>query len=159
VSRTQAQILARFRDVADSDWGGFRREVLASSMDLDTLRAALPDAELGGVDRPTMPPADVEREARAYLEFAVEKILGHRGISAERSVEKLEEFAWLLGRGDVIAAMDEADYSQYGAPKVRAFAAGMGWPFRAGSDREQAELERMADGSPCREDCQEGCSW
>jgi hypothetical protein len=155
VNRTQAQILARFRDIADSDWLGFRREVLTAAMDREHLLAALPDA--------TVPedwkPCDTEREARGYLEFAIEKILGHRGISAERSVEKLGEYAWLLDRDDVVSKMDDADHSQYGAPKVKAFADGMGWPFRAGSDREQAELERMAGGSPCREDCQEGCSW
>jgi hypothetical protein len=157
VSRTQAQILARLRDVADSDWLGWRREVLTAAMDREHLLAALPDA--------TVPedwtPCDTEREARGYLTFAIEKILGHRGISAERSVEKLGEYAWLLDRDDVVSKMDDADHSQYGAPKVRAFADGMGWPFldQASSDRERAELERMADGAPCRDECEEGCGW
>jgi hypothetical protein len=161
VSRTQQEILDRFRDIAGSDWLGFRREVLAAAMDFDTVRQAVPDAALTEDDRADYTPADPDTEAREYLSFAIEKILGHRGISAERSAEKLGEFAWLLGRDDVVKAMEAAEHAQYGAPKVKAFADGMGWPFldQAGSDRERAELERMADGAPCRDECEEGCSW
>lgn len=152
MSRTQADILERFKEAAEDDMFGFRREVLASAMDAETLRAAMPDVDLPDVGRPTMPPDEVEPEARAYLEFAAGKIVSHRGISASRSVDKLRELAWLLGRDDVIAAMDEADYPMYGAPKVKAFADGMGfeWP-------DDADLARMAEGLPCADDCQDGC--
>jgi len=87
-----------------------------------------------------------------YLEFAIGKIQGHRGISAGRSVDKLREMAWLLGRDDVMAAMDKADYQNYGAPKIKAFAEGMGLPWP-----DDEDLARMALGYPCTDDCEGGC--
>ena len=92
-------------------------------------------------------------EARKYLGFAIGKIVNHRGISASRSVDKLTEYAWLLGRDDIVKAMGEADYPQYGAPIVKAFADGFGWwPEDVGP-----ELARMAEGLPCEDSCMDGC--
>ena len=96
--------------------------------------------------------------ARDYLIFAVDKIEDHRGISAGRSVDKLREYAWLLGRDDVVSAMETASYEQYGAPKVRAFGEGMGWGFlEHGADSYRDRLERMSQGIPCTDPCEEGC--
>jgi hypothetical protein len=72
-------------------------------------------------------PADIENAARAYYLFALGKIDNERGISAERSVIKLREYAWLAGRDDVVAAMDAADYTPYGAPKVALFGQAFGF--------------------------------
>ena len=69
------------------------------------------------------------------------------------SVEKLTEYAWLLGRDDVVATMNRADYVQYGAPKVKAFALGLGLPW----PEDDEELERMAYGEPCQPGCEGGC--
>lgn len=150
-ARTQDEILARYR--AANDFLGFAGEVLVESMTADTIRQINPDAVLPADWMPNTV-QELEVAAREYLEFAVGKIAAHRGLSAERSVIKLREFAWLLGRDDVVAAMDAAGYPQYGAPKVQAFAAGMGWSF--GGDYEP-ELSRMARGWPCVADCCEGC--
>jgi hypothetical protein len=147
-TRTQDEILARFHAIADGDFFGFRREVLSDAMTADTLKAAMPGANV--VD--TWTPDDTEPAARGYLDFAIGKILNHRGISAARSVDKLGEYAWLLGRDDVVSAMDAAGYEQYGAPKVKAFAEGMGWEWP-----DDRELVRMADGLPCRDGCEGGC--
>ena len=90
--------------------------------------------------------------ASRYLDFAIGKIRNHRGISASRSVDKLTEYAWLLGRDDVVTAMEAADYPQYGAPKVKAFAEGMGWEWPSTPD-----LARMSQGLPCEDTCADGC--
>jgi len=150
--RTQEEIRAR---LVDSQSGGsffnFAAEVLISALDFEHatfyLKPEVTEAEWEA-DRE----ADTEVAAREYLTFAIGKIEDHRGISADRSVQKLTEYAWLLGRDDVVAAMDAADYPQYGAPKVKAFADGMCWPWPAG-----AELARMAEGLPCTTDCGGGC--
>ena len=68
-------------------------------------------------------------------------------------MEKLIEYAWLLGRDDVVAAMEAAEYTNYGAPKVKAFAEGMGFPWPT----DDPGLTRMADGLPCADDCLNGC--
>jgi hypothetical protein len=153
-TRTQDEIRARF-DAAD-DFFGFAVEVLAESMTAETILQINPDADVSEVNPQTTD--QVTESARDYLKFAVEKISDHRGLSAERSVIKLREFAWLLGRDDVVAAMDAADYPQYGAPKVKAFADGMGWAFISFVEEwERPLLVRMSSGDPCREDCMDGC--
>ncbi|MEV4197059.1 hypothetical protein [Micromonospora globbae] len=165
-ARTQEQILARFREITagGGDWFGFRREVLLESMTLDSLRAVASD--VGAVETaddqttyPAVKPDQLEKAARDYLAFAVGKAVDHRGISAGRSVEKLGEYAWLLGRDDVAQAMEAAEYAQYGVPKLRAFAEGMGWSWPGDvDDRDAAALARMANGEPCDPDgCAEGC--
>ncbi|MGC4857509.1 hypothetical protein ACLQ24_30140, partial [Micromonospora sp. DT4] len=100
---------------------------------------------------------DHETYARNYLDFAIGKILDHRGNSASRSVDKLSELAWLLGRDNIVAAMDHAGYPMYGAPQVKAFADGFGWPFLDGDDG--LALARMADGQQCDpQGCERGCA-
>ena len=157
-ARTQDQILARFRTIdPGDDWFGFRQSVLIDSMTLDTLRQALPDVDTNGRDDYVKPEA-LEQRARDYLTFAIGKIVDHRGISASRSVDKLGEYAWLLGRDDVVKAMQAAEYPQYGAPQVKAFAEGMGWPWPGEVYDWQAKaLARMAEGLPCDPDCADGC--
>lgn len=151
-ARTQKEILARFREVHEdpSDPFAWRLEVLTEAMTADTIRVAVPDVH--DEDLADWTPVDTEPTARAYLTFAVVKIRGHRGISASRSVDKLREYAWLLGRDDVTAAMDAVDYPQYGAPKVKVFADGLGWEWP-----DEPQLARMAAGEPCTPDCERGC--
>lgn len=162
MSRTQDEIVARIKAVAPEDWLGFRTEVLVNALDFEHAKPWLKDdttPERWDAARAQM------HDAASYLEFAIGKILDHRGISASRSTEKLAEYAWLAARDDVVAAMDAAEYAQYGAPKVKAFAEGMGLPWpKAGAPEgdgydadDMRALDRMADGSPCRDGCESGC--
>ncbi|WP_271215819.1 hypothetical protein [Streptosporangium carneum] len=137
--------------MADEDVFGFRREILIMALHYQRAREFL--AEDATDDGWEVADAEtVVQEAREYYAFALGKIAAHRGISANRSVDRLTEYAWLLGRDDVVAAMDAASYPQYGAPKVRAFGLGLElkWP-------DTAEMTRMAAGEPCRPGCDEGC--
>jgi hypothetical protein len=157
--RTQEEIVIRLRairaqhrDVLDELFD-FRQEVLMEALDLDHAREFLGSNAAGEwVQR-----VDHETYARDYLGFAIGKILDHRGNSAGRSVDKLGELAWLLGRDDIVRAMDHARYPMYGAPKVKALADGLGWPFLDeldGDDRQA--LARMAAGQQCDP---RGCKW
>lgn len=153
-ARTQEEILARIAVVKPDDIFGFRFDVLGVALDFEHARAFLkPEATAEAWADIQVCACDWDAAARDYYKFALGKIENHRGISASRSVEKLTEYAWLLGRDDVIAAMDAAEYPQYGAPKVAAFAAGFGlaWP-------EDVAMVRMSSGLPCEDDCYEGCS-
>lgn len=155
MTRTQDEIIDRYH--AADDFFGFAVEVLAEAMTAETIRGINPKAELPDDWAPKTTQA-FEAEARGYLTFAVGKIVDHRGISASRSVVKLTEYAWLLGRDDVVEAMAAADFAQYGAPQVKAFADGMGWPYLAGDAEDRAALERMARGDACTPDgCENGC--
>jgi hypothetical protein len=148
--RSQDEIVERARAAADIF--GSRKAVLVPALDYEHAREFL-KAEITEKEWPPIPSRDkLLADAREYFAFALGKIRDHRGISASRSVDKLTEFAWLLGRDDVVAAMEAADYSQYGAPKVKVFADGFGldWP-------ESQDMTRMAAGEPCTPDCEEGC--
>lgn len=127
VNRTQDEISARFDDA--EDWLGFAREVLIDHLDYGHAKEYLKD-DVTAEQWEAARNADLDAEIRRYLEFAVQKIRNQRGISAERSTIKLREMAWLAGRDDIVKAMDDAEYPNYGEPKVRAFAEGMGldWP-------------------------------
>jgi len=153
-ARTQDEIIARFH--ASDDFFGFAIEVLTESLTAESIRSINADAELPGDWKPQTG-TELTEAARGYLDFAAEKALAHRGISAERSTIKLREYAWLLGRDDIVQAMDNADYPQYGVPKVKAFADGMGWTPNGLSTAEVIEFERMAQGRYCTDDCVGGC--
>lgn len=75
-------------------------------------------------------------------------------------MDKLGELAWLLGRDDIVVAMDHAGYPMYGAPKVKAFADGFDWPFLDDLDGDdRPALARMAEGQQCDpQGCERGCA-
>lgn len=159
MTRTQQEITTRIDDLTGvirphwlgEDVFGYRRQVLVGALDFEHARPYLADgvtAERWDAERYL----DLDAAARAYYDFALTKIENHRGISAARSVVKLGEFAWLLGRDDATAAMDAARYDQYGAPKVAAFgqALGLDWP-------DEPWARRMAAGQPCAPGCWMGC--
>ncbi|AEB42641.1 hypothetical protein [Micromonospora maris] len=157
-ARTQEEIVTRIRALRAHrrDIFGFREEVLVEALDLDHARQLLGPGTPGG----WTPRVDHETYARDYLRFAIGKIIDHRGNSASRSVDKLGELAWLLGRDDIVRAMDHTSYPMYGAPTVKAFADGFGWPFLDDLDSDdQRALARMADGQQCDpQGCQRGCA-
>ena len=157
MARTQDEIVARFEGYHgtsgfETDVMGWRREVLAEAMDFEHARPFLkPDVTADTWEAVTTD-AQLAEMAAKYLDFGYGKAIDHRGISADRSVSKLREFAWLLGRDDVVEAMDKAAYPQYGAPKLLAFAVGMDLPVS-----DHPTFQRMAAGLPCKPDCDSGC--
>ncbi|MGC4815086.1 hypothetical protein ACLQ29_31610 [Micromonospora sp. DT228] len=156
--RSQEEIVTRVWALRANRWDifGFREEVLVEALDLDHARLVLtPRHPAEWIQR-----VDHEAYARDYLRFAIGKIIDHRGNSASRSVDKLGELAWLLGRDDIVAAMDHAGYPMYGAPKVKAFADRFDWPFLDDLDGDdQQSLARMAEGQQCDpRGCEQGCA-
>lgn len=149
-ARSQNEIVARIAVVADDDWMGNRRDVLVSALDYDHAKPFLKEG-VGADD--WKQDTDAVAKSRDYLEFAIGKATDHRGLSANRSVEKLGEWAWLAGRDDVVTAMDAADYQNYGVPKLKAFAEGMGFDWPTG----QPDLDRMALGFACGSEYDCGC--
>lgn len=154
--RTQEEIVARLEHGRSTDIFGFGAEVLLQALDYEHakpfIKPEVTEAEWGEIP-PTATDETVERAAADYMRFAWGKAQDHRGISASRSVEKITEFAWLLGRDDVLEAMEAAAYAQYGAPKLHAACKLLGW--NVPSDKATAH---MIAGLPCTEGCEEGCS-
>lgn len=151
--RTNKEILAKIEEFQNAAlMFDFRIEVLVEALGFEAAMKA-------GLLKEDSDPWEswngntLETAAQEYLEFAYGKAADHRGISANRSVQKMEAFAWLLGRDDVVDAMDAAGYTSYGVPKLRVCAEMMGWPFP--EDRD--DLVRMSNGHPCIPGCEEGC--
>jgi hypothetical protein len=131
VTRSSAEIFARAQ--AADDMFGWAQGVLLSYCDYETGLPILNDGVTAeDWAKNADDPAAIETAAYSYYRFALGKIADERGLSAERSVIKLREFAWLMGRDDVVAAMDAAPYPQYGAPKVAAFGEGFGFTTGSG---------------------------
>ena len=148
--RTQEEIVAKMSTKSDSFFG-FDKEVYVLGLDFEHAKPFLEEGTTAE-QCPTRTEAEVTKEAAGYAEFAWGKAEDHRGLSAGRSVEKLTAFAWLLGRDDVVAAMEAAGYAQYGCPKLKAFCDGMGFPVP-----DSEELMRMMRGESCSDYCESGC--
>lgn len=151
--RLPIDIIFRIQETGD-DFFGSRAEVLLSSLDWDDARPYLMPEAVEANWHPVQGD-HLDEVAAHYYEFALGKIENHRGLSAQRSVDKLTEYAWLLGRDDIVTAMDDADYTNYGAPKVLVFGTMLGLPFSTGIDKEA--ILHMAAGQPCYTGCEEGC--
>ena len=107
--RPPEEVAKRFSDTNDPM--GWAREVLMLGMTHEALKPHLADP-----NDPWTPPteAEIREEAIEYVKFAFDKALGHRGISANRSVTKLREYLWLLELP--MERFNAADYPMYGVP-------------------------------------------
>lgn len=157
--RTQDEIVARIHELRDQELFGFGRGVLLGYLDFEhakIFQGEFKDIAPEGWDaeHPESDRTDAHVIARAhdYNDFAWDKVSDHRSNSAMRNIDKMRAWAWLLGKDDVIAAAEEVSYAPYGAPQLRVLCEGLGF-----SVPNDPGLHRMADGQPCRPDCDWGC--
>lgn len=153
VRRTQDEIVARVKEVKDGggDVFGAEQMDLIEQLDFDHAKEWLNEGT-------TQVDWDANREetaaptrAVAYVPFALDKIRDHRGLSAMRAVNHFRAWAWLLLDDQQFQEFEDTEYENYGAPKVKKFCELIGradlWPTG------EKELERMAAGSACGNDC------
>ena len=151
--RTTKEIVEHYAEIKDRDLLGFQAEVFLSYLSADEVRPfCKPDADLRTWEPEALTEEVVTDEMGDYMEFAWGKVRDHRGISAGRSVEKMEAWLWLLGRDDLLGAVAGAGYENYGAPQLKVICDALGFPVP-----ESDELGRMIQGEPCRPGCDEGC--
>jgi len=151
--RTTEEIAAYYEIIKADDMFGFRGEVLLSYLSIEQLRPFLK----AGADMSDWVPDPLDktkalRDMREYMEFAWGKARDHRGLSAGRSIEKMEAWLWLLEQDDILAEVRKTLYPSYGAPKLKLICELMGFPIPDGED-----LDRMSRSLPCREGCVAGC--
>lgn len=98
--------------------------------------------------------ADLKRVAHAYLTVGTQEAVRHHWLTTFHT-DALEEFAWLMGRDDVVYEMSTKDST---VGKLHAFAIHMGGRFTKSwiemTDRDP-RVERMAAGLPCEPGCGE----
>jgi len=156
--RSEEEVIERLKKLndpnRDTDMLGFQREVLLEYLPFGIVSKYV---NKGWVEenKDTWAPYPLTEEkvledAAGYMEFAWEKVLNHRGLSANRSVEKMMSYCWLLGCEDSI---NWDNYPQYGAPILDQVC----WKLGLNIPNEE-KLHNMIKGLPCEPGCQEGCS-
>jgi hypothetical protein len=118
IIKTTEEIVARINEITDDDFLGKRNECLVLSLDFAT--AAENGSTAPGATAEDWPgPIDPVDAARAYLDFAIEKIEGQRGISAGRSTDAFGEWVWLHAGDEAFEDYVNVEYASYGAPQIR----------------------------------------
>ena len=162
--RAQEEIVARIAAIEKKDFFGFERIVLLDYLDFDHIRGALepltPNVGAGLTRDEWEAPHPPNRrtvesmlaDARDYADFAWGKVRDHRGLSAGRNIDKMPAWAWLLGHDDAVAAVEAAEYGNYGANQLRILCGALGFPMP-----DEEGFRRMARGEPCQPGCDAGC--
>lgn len=95
---------------------------------------------------------ECEKALREYMEFAFDKAINHRGLSANRSVLHFENWLWLMERDDLLPFVeDDNNYRSYGVPILKYVARAFDIPI-------PEEIANWKNGEPCSPDCEGGCS-
>ena len=124
LNRTQKDLSDRLAAIRDDDMLGFRTGVLLEFADGPTLRPFLKeeyqtDEYISAHVIETDNLEDAAQDFLDYMVFAWMKATDERGISASRSIDKLGEWLWILGREDLYEVIhDDGLYSPYGAPAL-----------------------------------------
>lgn len=152
--RTQEEIVEKIR--SDKSFLGFGSDALFPYLDFDHAKEFLKKevtTESWDGSRIKNPTDElIKREMADYMAFAWEKVEDHRSISANRSVDKMEAWAWLLGRDDIVKAIKKAPYENYGAPKLAVVCRMLDLPIP-----EEKSIQNMIRSLPCCVGCYMGC--
>lgn len=134
---------------------GFDADALLGFLPFEYAKSLLKPETDGAAWDAQLPPLTrdaVLAEMRSYMEFAWGKVDDHRGISASRSVEKMEAWLWLLGEDDLLREVEAAGYAQYGAPKLKLICERLSFPIP-----DDEDIRRMSRGERCTADYGCGC--
>ena len=112
---TQDQILSRIQEKAEEALN-FENEVLIPHLDFEHvqefLKAGVTAEEWNREE--CIPPL---KEAKMYMEnFGWPKAIGHRGISASRTVQKMAAWAFLMDDAKAMSIIETSAYPMYGVP-------------------------------------------
>lgn len=147
--RTHDEILAKIHE-KQTEFLPWWFEILIEYLPLEIAQDFLVDTpkiwEIRSLER-----ADIVEQMANYMSFAWEKVDDHRGISAQRSVEKMGAWIWLLNEENELV-LENYPYLNYGAPKLSAVCKHFGFPIP-----DIDSIANMVKGKPCRDGCREGC--
>lgn len=150
--KTTQEILA-YIPLSD-DFFGHANEVLCPYLSAEEVKPFCEqDADLSDWKQQPLERDTIVAEMAEYMTFAWEKAQDHRGLSAMRSVTKMQAWLWLLGDDETLAyAKNYDNYAQYGAPVLKKICEVYSFPIPDGE-----EIENMAKGLPCTSGCVMGC--
>lgn len=153
--RSQQAIVERI-DQQRKNFLDFQTEVLINYLDFEHASAYLTDEarsdEWQQSDASNR--AFILDEMKNYMiEFGLPKCLGHRGLSAGRTIDKMRAWLWLLEDETTLAYVSDDDhYQNYGAPMLKRICEQYGFEQPA-----DPRFARMAQGLSCVPGCRNGC--
>jgi hypothetical protein len=155
--KTQDEIVDYIKKTTASgdNFFGFVTEAMIEFLDFDHAKEFLkPETDPAKWKVRPLTEESVLGALGEYMEFAWGKVEDHRGISAERSVNKCTAWAWILRGEDIVAKIDAAPYPQYGAPKLAVICEAFGLPIPDSED-----IQRMRGGRRCNANYDCGCGF
>lgn len=159
--RTQQQVVERIKSLEDGavDYFGHQREVLYPYLDFTNAKQFLnsgAEKEQWEIDGIPLSPLNerIKADMQSYISFAWDKALHHRGLSANRSIDKIKAWLWLLEDEELLRQIEteQIHFQQYGAPILAAVCAKYGFASPSGES-----AANMMAGKRCHPDCAEGC--
>lgn len=131
LDRTQDEI---FNRIKDNSGLGFCAEVLVSYLNWDKSKEFYKKEFITEVEEGKKPHPEIitdiyetVQDMLDYLIFGYMKALDKRGLSAGRTIEKLKNWLWLLGRDDLKQIVgDDELYNPYGMPALIALTEKLG---------------------------------
>lgn len=118
--RKQQEIIQRLKDIESEDVFGIERSDLIPYLDYENAKEFLKEGitkEEWDKDRKSTD-EEVMKEMSGYIEFAWDKAIGERGLSANRNIMHYSAWIWLLNDGSFEEYKEKCDneYSEYGKP-------------------------------------------
>jgi len=149
--RTPEEIVKAIK--ANTSILGFYADTLLPYLEFATAKEFLKEGaqESGWAQRP-LTREHVIVEMRDYADFGWGKIEDHRGISANRTVGRMEAWLWVLGDDETLVEIKAAGYAQYGAPKLALVCNKYGLKIPRSN-----RIDNMIEGRSCQDRCMEGC--
>lgn len=160
--RTTEEIVRRIREITpkknerwdtiDDFFGAMRSELVAFLPEDALCQCGLKG--ISGHRQLALTRKHVLKDMRAYMPFALQKALDHRGLSAARSIDRYRAWLWLLGDCEY-GTVPWQRYQNYGMPILKHICERYGFDFPSSED-----ATRMAEGRPCvscLEHYTEGC--
>lgn len=138
------------------DFMGFQRNDLLRFIDYKHIKHLLKEEVTEQEwDKDVLPLSEevIRKEMEKDMDFATNKALNHRGISAVRSIETMKAYVWLLEDMESYDYLcDHGNFQNYGMPMLKFIAD----KYKIAFPCSEA-AENMAAGKPCEPDCIEGC--
>lgn len=144
------------KSLKESNILNFQPEVIVPYLSFKSaqkfLKPGLTEEEFKSWGFPEYTRENVFQAMADYMrDYGWPKAKAHRGISADRTIQKME--AWIFLLGDDPAFLKPIAYRNYGAPKLKAICEKYDLPIP-----EDEDLQRMMQGLPCQPGCSNGCA-
>jgi hypothetical protein len=121
--RTQNEILERITELKSEDYFGFQRSDLTDFLKYENAKSFLKEdvtKQEWDKNKKILSKEVVLKEIREYMPFAWNKANNNRGLSADRSINHMLAWTWLMNDGfyDKLKKSYLNNYKYYGKPQL-----------------------------------------